>query len=63
MSHDSSPAGVIGPMLSDECKIVGLIAGLYKTVVISYSAESPALSDEVQFPYFARTIPSAAEDA
>ncbi|XP_033626107.1 gamma-aminobutyric acid type B receptor subunit 1-like [Asterias rubens] len=55
--------GVIGPMESDDSKVVGLIAGLYKTVVISYSAESPILSSDVQFPYFARTIPSADEDA
>ena len=50
-------------MHSEDCKIVASIAALYKTVVISYSAESPVLSNQKQYPYFARMMPSANEDA
>ena len=56
-------AGVIGPMHSEDSKIIAPIAALFKTVVISYGAQSPALSNQGLYPYFARMLPSAAENA
>ncbi|XP_022096117.1 uncharacterized protein LOC110982174 [Acanthaster planci] len=55
--------GVIGPMHSEDCKIIAPIAALFRTVVISYGVESPALSNRDFYPNFVCMLPSAAENA
>ncbi|XP_039299977.1 uncharacterized protein LOC111045716 isoform X1 [Nilaparvata lugens] len=49
-------AGILGPACSDSVEPLAGVATIYKTVVMSYSAEGSNFSDRVKYPYFFRTI-------
>ena len=46
-------SGVIGPLCSDVCESVALLAGAWNIPVVSYYCPSNALSDKSQYPTFA----------
>lgn len=48
--------GVLGPACSDSVEPLAGVSKLYRTVVISYSAEGSSFSDRSKYPYFYRTI-------
>lgn len=48
--------GVLGPACSDAVEPLAGVSKLYRTVVISYSAEGSSFSDRSKYPYFFRTI-------
>ena len=48
--------GVLGPACSDTVEPLAGVSKLYRTVVISYSAEGSSFSDREKYPFFFRTI-------
>lgn len=51
-----SPLSTTGPACSDSVEPLAGVSKLYRTVVISYSAEGSSFSDRSKYPYFYRTI-------
>ena len=55
--------GVVGCLSSDATLAVTSFCTHQKLPTISYSASSPDLDDNVNYPYFLRTVPSDEEQA
>lgn len=53
--------GVLGPACSETVEPIASVSRLFRTLVISYSAEGASFADREKYPYFFRTIGSNTE--
>ncbi|XP_077982551.1 uncharacterized protein LOC144437483 [Glandiceps talaboti] len=53
--------GIVGPACSKEAETIAGLSKYFRTIMISYSTESPGLSDRNEYPYFYRTFPPSSE--
>jgi hypothetical protein len=50
MIEENNVAAIIGPVCSVACESTGYLTAALKTVQISYSCNSPLMSDKLKYP-------------